>query len=87
MNIQYPPDPPPRDVFTFEQLTQGAWYRGVQSGRLYFFHLGASGEPRLLRADDNCECTERYQRGGTFRQVEVTVIVHAHKPGEGGPTT
>ncbi len=92
MNIEYPPDPPARDVCTFEQLVPGTWYRGVQRGRLYFSYLDASGKPRLLRADDNCECSDRYQRGGTarqdrgFRPVEVTVVVHAHKSQDGEKT-
>ncbi len=85
MNIEYPPHPPTRDVWTFDQLIPGTWYRGVQTGRLYFFYLGDSARAHhLLRADDNCECTSRYQRGGTFRPVEVTVIVHACKPSGGG---
>lgn len=82
MNIEYTPDPPAPDVWTFEQLLPGTWYLGVQTGRLYFFYRSSRGEPHLLRAEDNCECTERYQRGGTFRPVDVTVVVHVHKPGE-----
>ena len=77
MNIEYTPVPPEPDAFTFGQLAPGTWYQGVQTGRLYFFYRGSRGESRLLRADDNCECTEGYRGGGTFRPVAVTVVVHA----------
>lgn len=61
---------------TFPQLIPGNWYQGVQTGRLYFYYESQEGKPRLVRADDNQDCTSRYQRGGTFRAVEVTVVVH-----------
>ena len=85
MNLEYSPDPPACDVFTFAQLVPGTWYQGVQTGQLYFFYTATGGgERHLLRAEDNCLCSERYQHGGTFRPVQVTVVVHARKPREDG---
>jgi hypothetical protein len=76
MNVKYENHNPPPNAFTFAQLVPGRWYRGVQTGRLYFYYTSQEGKPRLLRCDDNADCTSRFQRGGTFRPVEVTVIVH-----------
>lgn len=80
MNIQYENKNPPTNALTFQQLVPGHWYRGVQTGRLYFFYLSARGKPLLLRCDDNQDCTSRFQRGGTFRPAEVTVVVHDNLP-------
>jgi len=76
MNIKYENDNPPSNAFKFQQLVPGRWYRGVQTGRLYFYYESDQGKPRLLRCDDHQDCTSRYQKGGTFRPVEVTVTVH-----------
>ncbi len=66
----------PSNAHTFQQLVPGRWYLGIQTGRLYFYYESQEGKPRLLRCDDNQDCTSRFQRGGTFRPVEVTVVVH-----------
>jgi len=76
MHIKYENDMRAPGARTFQELIPGTWYQGCQTGRLYFFYISQEGKPRLLRCDDNQDCTSRFQRGGTFRPVEVTVTVH-----------
>ena len=76
MHIKYENNQPLPNARTFSQLIPGQWYRGVQTGRPYFYYESSEGKPRLLRADDNEDCTTRYQRGGTFIPVDVTITIH-----------
>jgi hypothetical protein len=76
MHIEYENKNTPSNARTFQDLKAGQWYRGVQTGRLYFYYTSERGKPMLLRADDNQDCTSRFQRGGTFVPVDVTILVH-----------
>lgn len=80
MNIQYETNDPYPNRRTFKQLLPGQWYRGVQTGRIYYYYESDEGKPRLLRPDDNQDCTSRFQRGGTFVPVDVTLLVHGPSP-------
>lgn len=85
MHIKYEdPVHRPANTFTFAELTPGRWYEGCQTGRLYFFYRSGDGKPRLLRCDDDQDCTSRFQRQGSFRPVEVTVTVHRKADAEDG---
>jgi hypothetical protein len=76
MHIKYETPNRPSNTYRFQELVPGRWYQGCQTGRLYFYYESQDGKPRLLRCDDHQDCTSRFQRGGTFRPVEVTVVVH-----------
>ena len=80
MNIHYETNIPNPNKRTFKQLLSGQWYRGVQTGRIYFFYESEEGKPRLLRCDDNQDCTSRFQRGGSFVPIDVTRRVHGVAP-------
>jgi len=60
----------------FGQLKHNTWYRGGETGKLYYYYENTHGKPHLLRCADGTDCTSRYQRGGTFIEVDVTVLVH-----------
>lgn len=74
-------NPPGCTAVTFQHLAEGCWYQGVQSGRLYYFYRSCEGKPRLLRLDDAADCTTRFQRGGTFIAVPVSISVDNVVPG------
>ena len=65
----------PQGVYVFDELQHGEWYKGCDTGNLYLFFVAESGKKKLYRLNDKVDCTNRYQRGGTFRLVDVEIVV------------
>ena len=60
----------------FDHLVHDTWYLGGETGKLYYYYEGHRGTPHLVRAGKGVDCTQRYQRAGTFIPIDVTIHVH-----------